>query len=265
MSVSRPIIETSALTKRFGAFPAVDAISLTILPGEIFGLIGSTGAGKSTLIGMLTTLLPPSSGKALVAGFDIVDAPAEVRAHIGRVSRPPSTDGGLTTYENLLMSVRLHVIPRRFREARIRAALETFNLVDDADKIARVLSGGAVRRLEIAQAMIHEPAVLFIDEPTAGLDPVARRDVWSRIRDLRDRLGTTIVLTTRLMDEAAELCGRIGVMRAGRLVMTDTPRAFENQVGPDASLDEVFALIVGDEQDVEDIHPDERQDARVRP
>jgi len=243
------VIETQSLSKRFGTFVAADAISLTIRRGEIFGLIGPNGAGKSTLIKMLTTLLPPTSGTALIAGYDLVREPAKVRAHIGYVPQLLSADGALTAYENLLMAARLYAIPPSVRDARIAAALKLLDLSGAADKLVQSYSGGMIRRLEIAQSMIHEPAVLFMDEPTVGLDPVARRNVWDHIRDLRDRLGTTILLTTHLMDEAAALCDRIGLIAGGRLQKTGTPEELERAIGPGATLDDVFATIAGAEKD----------------
>ncbi|MDR3373092.1 MAG: ATP-binding cassette domain-containing protein [Ancalomicrobiaceae bacterium] len=246
-----PVIETDSLTKNYGTFCATDHISLTVTAGEIFGLIGPNGAGKSTLIKMLTTLLPPTSGSARVAGFDLIGDAAHVRAHIGYVPQLLSSDGALTAYENLLMSARLYAIPRAIRQVRIAAALKMLDLSDAADKLVQSYSGGMIRRLEIAQSMIHQPAVLFMDEPTVGLDPVARRNVWAHIRDLRDRLGTTILLTTHLMDEAEDLCDRLGVLNAGRLQSVGTPRELEAAVGSDATLDDVFAAITGSELETE--------------
>ncbi len=245
MANEAPLIETMALTRRYGALVAADAITLSVFRAEIFGLIGPNGAGKSTLVKMLTTLLPPTSGTARIAGFDIVDEPARVRANIGYVPQLLSADGGLTAYENLLLSARLYLIPRREREKRIVSALEMMDLAQAADRPVRGFSGGMVRRLEIAQAMLHEPAVLFMDEPTVGLDPVARRSVWRHVRDLREKLGMTILITTHQMDEADELCGRIGVLHGGRLVKSGTPAELKARVGPGATLDDVFAAITG--------------------
>lgn len=243
------VLETEALTRDFGDFRAVDAVTLSVLRGEIFGLIGPNGAGKSTLVKMLTTLLPPTSGRARVAGFDVVAEAAAVRAHIGYVPQLLSADGNLTVAENLLMSARLYCVPRRDRRRRIEAALADFGLADAADRLVQTCSGGMIRRLEIAQSVIHEPAVLFMDEPTVGLDPVGRRTVWSHVRDLRDRLGTTVLMTTHLMDEAADLCDRIAVIDRGRLVALDTPKGLEARIGPGATLDDVFAAIAGGEEE----------------
>jgi len=241
------IIETKALTKRFGDFTAVDQVNLNVGAGEIFGLIGPNGAGKSTLIKMLTTLLPPSSGSATIAGFDLAKQPQKIRAHIGYVPQLLSADGALSGYENLLLSARLYLVPRGERPARIAAALKMMGLEDAAGKLVQGYSGGMIRRLEIAQSMIHEPAILFMDEPTVGLDPVARQTVWDHVRGLRDRLATTILLTTHAMEEADELCDRIGILHVGRLETVAPPAALKAAVGPGATLDDVFARVAGTE------------------
>jgi len=239
------VIETRHLSKHFGDFVAVDDVSLSVRAGEIFGLIGPNGAGKSTLVKMLTTLLPPTSGTALVAGFDIRREPAQVRRKIGYVPQLLSADGTLTGYENLLLSARLYLLARRERQARIAAALEMMDLTEAADRQVQAYSGGMIRRLEIAQSMIHEPAVLFMDEPTVGLDPVARDAVWEHVKELRDRLGTTILITTHMMEEADALCDRIGLQHGGRLQDVGTPQELKDRVGPGATLDDVFAHITG--------------------
>lgn len=236
---------TRALTRRFGSLVAVDSASLSILPGEIFGLIGPNGAGKSTLIKMLTTLLPPSSGAAWVAGFDIVAQASAVRRSIGYVPQMLSADGALTGYENMLVSARLYAIPRRERAQRIADALATMNLTRDADRPAQQYSGGMIRRLEIAQSMLHRPKILVMDEPTVGLDPVARRAVWDDIRTLRETRGMTILITTHDMEEADGLCDRIALMHHGRIEIIDTPAELKRQVGPEATLDDVFAHYTG--------------------
>ena len=253
------IIETHALTKRFGNLVAIDDVSLQVWPGEIFGLIGPNGAGKSTLIKMLTTLLPPSSGTALVAGFDVTRHPEKVRAHIGYVPQLLSADRALSAYENLLVSARLYLVPRKEREARIAAALRLMDLEDAAQRLVENFSGGMIRRLEIAQSMIHEPAVLFMDEPTVGLDPVARHAVWDHVRALRERLGTTILITTHLMDEADELCGRIGVLHMGRLAEVGSPQELKARIGPDATLEDVFTHVTGTEMTSGGSYRDVRQ------
>ena len=236
---------TRALTRRFGSLVAVDSVSLSIFPGEIFGLIGPNGAGKSTLIKMLTTLLPPSSGAAWVAGFDIIAQATEVRRSIGYVPQMLSADGALTGYENMLVSARLYAIPRRERAKRIADALATMNLTRDAGRPAQQYSGGMIRRLEIAQSMLHRPKILVMDEPTVGLDPVARRAVWDDILTLRQTRGMTILITTHDMEEADGLCDRIALMHHGRIEIIDAPAELKRQVGPEATLDDVFAHYTG--------------------
>ena len=194
---------------------------------------------------MLTTMLPPTSGGARIAGFDIVRDAKEVRGRIGYVPQLLSADGALTAYENLLLSARLYLIPRGEREARIDAALREMELDEAKDRLVQTFSGGMIRRLEIAQSMLHNPAVLFMDEPTVGLDPVARHSVWDRVRSLRERFGTTMLLTTHLMDEADVLCDRIGVLHAGVLEAIGTPAELKARVGPQATLDDIFAAIAG--------------------
>ena len=241
----RPAIAAERLTRAFGDRVVVRDVSFAVRPGEIFGLIGPNGAGKSTLVKMLTTMLPPTSGRARIDGLDIVDDAQEVRGRIGYVPQLLSADGALTAYENLLLSARLYLIPRREREARIDAALREMELEDAKDRLVQTYSGGMIRRLEIAQSMLHNPAVMFMDEPTVGLDPVARHGVWDRVRSLRERLGMTILLTTHLMDEADVLCDRIGVLHAGVLEAVGTPAELKARVGPQATLDDVFAAIAG--------------------
>ena len=181
-------IKTTELTRRFGDLTAVDHVDLEIPYGEIFGLLGANGAGKSTVIKMLTTLLAPTSGTAEVGGFDIIKYPAEIRGRIGYVPQLLSADGALTGYENLLLSAKLYGLPRPERSARIGEALTLMGLTDSARKLVKTYSGGMIRRLELAQAMLHRPAILFLDEPTIGLDPVARHAVWDRLAGPQARL-----------------------------------------------------------------------------
>ncbi|MFZ1963947.1 MAG: ATP-binding cassette domain-containing protein [Roseiarcus sp.] len=238
-------IAVERLTRAFGDRIVVREVSFAVRPGEIFGLIGPNGTGKSTMVKMLTTLLPPTSGAARVAGFDIVREAQKVRARIGYVPQLLSADGALTAYENLLLSARLYLIPRREREMRIAMALGEMGLEEAKNRLVQTFSGGMIRRLEIAQSMLHKPAVLFMDEPTVGLDPVARHSVWEGVRSLRDRFGTTMLLTTHLMDEADALCDRIGVLHAGALEAVGTPAELKAGVGSEATLDDVFAAIAG--------------------
>jgi ABC-2 type transport system ATP-binding protein len=238
-------IETRALVRRFGEFTAVDALDLAIEKGEIFGLLGSNGAGKSTTIKILTTLLPPSSGVATVAGFDVLKQPIEVRRRIGYVPQLLSADGALTGRENLLLAARLHMLPRAERTARIDASLAFMGLTEVRDALVKTYSGGMIRRLEIAQAMLPRPVVLFLDEPTVGLDPVGRKAVWERLRDLRAELGTTVLLTTHDMDEADALCDRIAIMHKGRIVVHGAPAKLKADIGEEATLDDVFVEHTG--------------------
>ena len=237
-------VQADALTRQFGDLTAVDHVALTINQGEIFGLIGPNGAGKSTLIKMLTTLLPPTSGSATVAGCNIVTEPAEVRRHIGYIPQLLSADGTLTGYENLLLSARLYGIPRRERTERIDRALARMGLSEVAQHLAGHYSGGMIRRLEIAQSLLHRPAVLFLDEPTVGLDPGAREMVWERVLELRDKFHRTIIVTSHHMDEINEFCDRIALINHGRIVAAGMPSELKARVGPDATLDDVFIQLV---------------------
>ena len=249
-------VDTFDLTKRYGDLLAVDRATLSIARGEIFGLIGPNGAGKSTLIKMLTTLLPPTAGRAVVAGYDIVLQPAKVRRHIGYVPQLLSADGSLTGRENLLLSARLYGIPRTDRARRIGRALEAMGIADAADHLVNRYSGGMIRRLEIAQSMLHRPAVLFMDEPTVGLDPVARQTVWQHVRELRKILHTTMVITTHYMEEVDELCDRIAVIVRGQIVALGTPGELKARLGQGATLDDVFARLAGSESEIQEGYRD---------
>ncbi len=242
-------IQTTDLTRRYGTLTAVDALSLDVRPGEVFGLLGPNGAGKTTTIKMLITLLPPTSGQASVAGHDVARDQRLVRRSIGYVPQLLSSDGALSARENLMISARLYHLPSADRSERIDDALTFMGLADVADSLVRTFSGGMIRRLEIAQAMLHRPQVLFLDEPTVGLDPVARRAVWGHVRRLQEREGTTILLTTHYMDEASELCERVGIMHLGKLVALGTPTQLAAQVGPSATLDDVFTHFTGADLD----------------
>jgi ABC-2 type transport system ATP-binding protein len=238
------VVQVLALTRKFADVTAVDHVTFTINQGEIFGLIGPNGAGKSTLIKMLTTLLPPTTGSATIAGFDIVTQPAEVRRRIGYVPQLLSADGSLTGYENLLLSARLYGVPRRERAERIAGALTRMGLSEAAHRVVGHYSGGMIRRLEIAQSLLHRPTVLFLDEPTVGLDPGARDTVWDRVLDLRDKFRRTMVVTSHHMEEMNEFCDRIGLINRGRIVAVGTPNELKARVGPNATLDDVFIGLV---------------------
>jgi len=240
-------VQTCALTKRFESLVAVNELTFSFPRGSIFGLLGPNGAGKSTLIKMLTTLLPPSAGTAFVAGFDIVRSPQEVRRRIGYVSQMLSADGDLTGYENLLISAKLYGIPRSERTHRIADALEFMDLSQAAGKLVKHYSGGMIRRLEIAQSMLHRPSVLFLDEPTVGLDPFAKQAVWKHIRDLRRDFHATILMTTHDMLEADDLCETIAFMHQGNIAAIGSPADLKAARGPQASLGDVFIHYTGAE------------------
>ena len=238
-------IETVGLTRRFGSLTAVDGLTLSISRGAIFGLLGPNGAGKSTTIKMLTTLLPPSAGSARVAGLDVTQRAREVRRRIGYVPQLVSVDGSLTAYENLQVFAQLYGVPRGERRDRIRQALVLIGLESSAHVLVRQFSGGMIRRLEIAQAVLHHPRILFLDEPTVGLDPIARRTVWEHVRALRARFGTTVLLTTHYMEEADELCDRVAILHRGKMAAQGTPAELKARVSETASLDDVFAHFTG--------------------
>jgi ABC-2 type transport system ATP-binding protein len=240
------IVETHALTRIYGELKAVDALDLCVEQGETFGLLGPNGAGKTTTIKMLTTLLPPTSGTATIDGFDIRSQSAQVRRSIGYVPQLISADGSLTGYENLLVFAKLYSLPHGEREQRIRTALDFMGLADAADKMVKAYSGGMIRRLEIAQSILHRPAILFLDEPTVGLDPVARNTVWDHIEELRREFNTTIFLTTHLMEEADNLCQRVAIMHLGKIAAIGSPAALKAEIGgEDTSLDDVFVHFTG--------------------
>lgn len=257
----RFILETQSLTKRFGDLIAVNEFTISIEAGEIFGLVGPNGAGKTTVIKMLTTLLPPTEGTAAVGGHNIRHEAAEVRRVIGYVPQLLSADGGLTGYENLLIFSKLYDIPRKERDQRIREVLNFMGLSDFSGKLVRTYSGGMIRRLEIAQSMLHRPKVLFLDEPTIGLDPVARKAVWEHIQQLRADYGTTIFLTTHYMDEADQLCTRVAIMHLGKITAVGSPSELKASVGENATLDDAFAYYSGTEVDSAGGY---RQASRVR-
>ena len=240
------ILETDSLSRKFADFTAVDKVSFAVKSQEVFGLVGPNGAGKSTMIKMLTTLLPPSEGTARICGFDIIRQSSDVRRQIGYVPQMVSADGDLTAKENLILYSKLYDVPSSERLPRVMEALEFMNLTDVAEKRVRQFSGGMVRRLEIAQSMLHRPKMLFLDEPTVGLDPVARASVWEHILELRDQYKTTILLTTHLMEEVESLCDRLGIMNEGKMVALGTPDELKAQIGnPEATLDDVFISFAG--------------------
>ncbi len=238
-------IRIEGLSRNFGALVAVDHLDLTIPAGSLFGLLGPNGAGKTTTIKMLTTLLPPTAGNAEVAGFDVQRQPREVRRSIGYIPQLISADGALTARENLMVFARLYAVPRHERKERIQQALAMIGLVEVADTLVRRYSGGMIRRLEIAQAILHRPSVLFLDEPTVGLDPVARRAVWEHVKELRARFGATILLTTHYMEEAEALCDQLAIMHQGKVVAQGSPAQLMFEADEADTLDDAFVYFAG--------------------
>jgi ABC-2 type transport system ATP-binding protein len=228
----RPAIEARDLRKRFGDFEAVRGVSFDVMPGETFGFLGPNGAGKSTTISMLCTLLKPSGGSALVAGHDVVAARAEVRRRIGLVFQDTTLDDYLTAAENLRFHADLYGVAKRVVGERVRQVLEMVGLWDRRDSITRTFSGGMKRRLEIARGLLHSPRVLFLDEPTVGLDPQTRLHIWNYINELKRRERITMFLTTHYMEEA-EFCDRIAIMDNGVIVATGTPEELKAGIGKD--------------------------------
>lgn len=226
-------IKTENLVKRYAEVTAVDGVSLEIREGEVFGLLGPNGAGKTTLISMLATLVRPTSGSALVAGRDIGRESLDVRRNIGIVFQEPSVDDLLTARENLYLHSMLYGMPRKEIDPAIEKMLRLVNLSDRSESLVKTYSGGMRRRLEIARGLIHGPKILFLDEPTLGLDPASRKAVWSHIRDLKQAHNTTIILTTHYMEEADSLADRIAIINRGKIIELDTPEALKRKVGED--------------------------------
>ncbi len=234
------------LVVRFGEIEAVRGVSFAVAAGEVFGLLGPNGAGKTTTIRVLTTLLPPTHGRALVAGHDVGRQGLAVRKAIGYVPQAISIDGALTAAENLEFYGRVTGVSKSERRDRIAQAVDAMDLGSFVDRLGRMLSGGMLRRLEIATALLNQPEVLFLDEPTVGLDPTARRLVWDRLDALREEAGTTLVVTTHQMDEAERQCRRIAIMDLGSLVAQGTPDELCAEFDV-PSLDEVFTAATGHE------------------
>ncbi len=225
------IIETNQLTRLFNGLTAVDKLDVTVDSGEIFGLLGPNGAGKTTTINMLCTILKPTSGSAKVNGFDIAKEAMQVRKSIGIVFQDPSIDDRLTGRENLYMHANLYGVPTSEHRDRINRILKLVELEDRADDLMRTYSGGMRRRLELGRGLIHYPKVLFLDEPTVGLDPQTRDHIWTYIKELKQTHDITIVLTTHYMDEADKLSDRIGIIDHGKLIALDNPTQAKGDAG----------------------------------
>ncbi len=229
--MSNYIIETENLTKQYGSLIAVDNLNLKIKEGELFGLLGPNGAGKSTTILTLTTILKPTSGRATVGGFDIMRQPSQVRKSIGIVFQDPSSDDTLTGYENLKLHGMLYGMPASLREERIREVLKLVDLTDRKDELVKRYSGGMRRRLEIARGLMHHPKVLFLDEPTLGLDPQSRENIWAYIENLSREEHISLILTTHYMEEVDRLCDRLAIIDEGVIVALGTPADLKRIIG----------------------------------
>ncbi len=221
-ATTQAAVSLQTVTKRFTDVPVVDGLSFDIQPGEMFGLLGPNGAGKSTTIRMITTLTQPSEGRIQIMGYDVVRDRQQVKSTLGVVLQQTSVDADLTVWENLEFHGRMHHIPKGDRQSRIHHWLEYVELVERRDDLVKTLSGGMKRRLQIARALLHQPQILFLDEPTVGLDPQTRRRLWEMIRELNKKQGMTILLTTHYMDEVEYLCDRIGIMDHGKLIELGT-------------------------------------------
>ncbi len=230
--MSEPVVVVDGLVKSFGNITAVDGVSFTVARGEVFGFLGPNGAGKTTTINMLCTLLKPTAGNATVNGYDITTRKNEVRESIGLVFQDPSLDERLTARENLEFHCVVYHVPRSLRGERIDEVLDMVSLSDRADDRVETFSGGMKRRLEIARGLLHYPKVLFLDEPTIGLDPQTRNYIWEYIEGLKQREGITIFLTTHYMEEA-EHCDTIAVIDLGKIIALDTPERLKDNVGGD--------------------------------
>ena len=224
-------VETEGLTKRFGDLVAVDSLNLSIEEGEIFGLLGPNGAGKTTTLSMLATLLKPTSGTGRVNGYDILSHPADVRRSIGIVFQDPSSDDVLTGRENLYLHALMFGVPKGERRKRIDYVLNLVDLQDRANDVVKKYSGGMRRRLELARGLLHNPRILFLDEPTLGLDPQTREHIWAYIENLVKSEKVTVIITTHYMDEADRLCNRVAIIDHGQVSALDSPRALKSKVG----------------------------------
>lgn len=258
-------ISVKGITKKFGELAAVDNVNLEINEGELFGLLGPNGAGKTTLISILSTLIQPTSGEATVCGHDVRREEAKVRRSIGIVFQDPSLDDELTGYENLDLHGRLYNLDAATRRTRIDEVLHLVELQDRSRDLVKIYSGGMRRRLEIARGLIHRPHVLFFDEPTLGLDPQTRRRIWNYIRELNQSLNMTMILTTHYMDEADQLCSRIGIVDHGKLVALDTPSGLKSRLGGDllelevAEPEAEFIELVSNSEDLADLYVEDHR------
>ena len=252
------------LSYQFATHLAVDHVNLSIAPGEMYGLLGPNGAGKTTTIRMITTLLTPATGSVRVFGIDAAARPMLVRRVIGYVPQALSADANLTGIENVELFARLFDVPRRSRKQRVSDALEAMGLTEAASRLAGTYSGGMIRRLELAQSLISAPRLLILDEPTVGLDPIARGVVWEYITKLRAEHQMTVLMTTHYMDEADAYCDRISLMHRGKIRVTGSPASLRAGLGDEATLDDVFRHYTGDTLDETPEEGDMRDARRAR-
>jgi ABC-2 type transport system ATP-binding protein len=248
------IIETNGLTKKYGKITAVDDLGISIEEGEIFGLLGPNGAGKTTIIKMLATLLEPTSGSASVNGFDIKKQPDKVRQSIGIIFQEPSSDELLTGYENIKLYAMMYGLSKDQIQKRSAEALKLVELTDRKDDLVKHYSGGMRRRLEIARSLIHRPKVLFLDEPTLGLDPRGRENMWNYVLKLVKELNMTVFLTTHYMEEADALANRIGIIDRGKIAVLDSPHALKKIVGGDLVAVKAKALNIDELRKLSYVH-----------
>ena len=241
-----PALSVRGVRHRFGDHLALDGVDLTVDQGEVFGLLGPNGAGKTTTIRLANTLLPLQEGEIEVVGYDVRRSPMSVRRLLGYVPQQLSIEAALTGRENVSWFARLFDVPRSERKERVATALEIMGLGDAADRLAGTYSGGMIRRLELAQALVNRPSLLVLDEPTVGLDPVARDGVWQRVEEMRDAFGMTVLLTTHYMEEADALCDRVALMHLGKIRASGTPDELKRAIGPDATLEDVFRRYTGE-------------------
>jgi ABC-2 type transport system ATP-binding protein len=242
---ARSAVVCAGLTYRFGTHTAVDHVDLRIEQGQTFGLLGPNGAGKTTTIRMITTLLRPMEGVVSVFGINAAAEPMRVRRSIGYVPQLLSADATLTGRENVELFARLFDVPRRERAERVTAALAAMGLTEPAGRLVKTYSGGMIRRLELAQTLVSAPRLLVLDEPTVGLDPIARTDVWEYIAALRTSADMTVLMTTHYMDEADTYCDQVALMHAGSIRATGTPGLLKAMLGDGATLDDVFRHYTG--------------------
>src|SRR4051794_11184011 len=238
------MIKVENLTKKFGTFTAVDSISFAVGRGEIFAFLGPNGAGKSTTIKMLTTLLPPTSGTLEIDGLNPRTNATEVRKRFGIVFQDPSLDGELTAYENMELHAILYHVPRKVRLERTEKLLRLFGLWERRKERVKLFSGGMKRRLEIARGFLHTPKILFLDEPTLGLDPQTRNQLWGQVKELNEAVGVTVFLTTHYMDEAARVAGRIAIIDHGKIVAQGSAQELQTLTDTD-SLEGAFLALTG--------------------